>query len=338
MRTAQRRAAALTILLALVPAAAHATATHAPVPVPVEATPIAFDEADPGKTAAGRLVWRGGLHLTSPDDAFGGISGLHVSPDGARFVAVTDTGHWLEGALVHTNGRLTGVAGVTRRPLVDPDGKSVAGSKRLGDAEALAVTPGDAAYVAFERTHRIWRYDDGPASAAATPVPMPPALDDAVNNKGLEALARLTDGTLLAFTEATLTQDGRTLGWRGTGAGAPAVALERISPFDLTDMAVLPWGDVLTLERRFSPLGGVGAQMRLIPGALAAGGTVLDGEIVYRSAPGETVDNMEGLAVREGPDGAALLYVVSDDNFNLVQRTLLLMFELRTARPAGTEP
>jgi hypothetical protein len=38
---------------------------------------------------------------------------------------------------------------------------------------------------------------------------------------------------------------------------------------------------------------------------------------------------MEGLAVRRGPRGETLLYVISDDNYWRLQRTLLLMFEVK---------
>jgi hypothetical protein len=37
---------------------------------------------------------------------------------------------------------------------------------------------------------------------------------------------------------------------------------------------------------------------------------------------------MEGLAVRDGPGGETLITIVSDDNQNRLQRTLLLQFAL----------
>jgi hypothetical protein len=41
-----------------------------------------------------------------------------------------------------------------------------------------------------------------------------------------------------------------------------------------------------------------------------------------------TVDNMEGIDAREGPGGETLVYILSDDNDNPLQRTYLPMFEL----------
>jgi hypothetical protein len=40
------------------------------------------------------------------------------------------------------------------------------------------------------------------------------------------------------------------------------------------------------------------------------------------------LDNFEGIAARRGSDGGVLLYLVSDDNFLGLQRTLLLQFSL----------
>jgi hypothetical protein len=39
-----------------------------------------------------------------------------------------------------------------------------------------------------------------------------------------------------------------------------------------------------------------------------------------------SVDNFEGVAARAAPGGGMLIYILSDDNTNLLQRTLLLQF------------
>src|SRR6185312_8418678 len=97
MISARRRwigaSAGLAALLVLVGAyAARALHTaEAPTRIDVAATPItSFDNRDPTRTRFGALEFRGGLALTSHFKAFGGISALHMEPDGARFIAVTD--------------------------------------------------------------------------------------------------------------------------------------------------------------------------------------------------------------------------------------------------------
>ncbi len=84
------------------------------------------------------------------------------------------------------------------------------------------------------------------------------------------------------------------------------------------------------LERRASLISGFEARilwLELRPGMLAAG-SVLEGRELARLG-GETIcDNMEGLAVTTMPDGRICLYVISDDNFSGLERTLLLQLSL----------
>jgi hypothetical protein len=42
-----------------------------------------------------------------------------------------------------------------------------------------------------------------------------------------------------------------------------------------------------------------------------------------------TVDNYEGVAALPRPDGSVRFYVISDDNFSRLPRTLLLAFDWR---------
>jgi hypothetical protein len=88
---------------------------------------------------------------------------------------------------------------------------------------------------------------------------------------------------------------------------------------------VLPNGDALVLQRRFPP---VGARVLRIDVTSIAPGATLEGEELARLEGAYAVDNMEGIAARTGPKGETLSYLLSDDNFNPLQQTLLLMFEL----------
>ena len=83
---------------------------------------------------------------------------------------------------------------------------------------------------------------------------------------------------------------------------------------------------MLILARRFSPLSGVGAALLLAPVDLKAM-TLGKSQVLAQLAPPLAVDNMEGLAV-VSQGGRTLVYLVSDDNFSPLQRTLLLKFEL----------
>lgn len=308
-----------------------ASADDAPRALTIEARNVALSTSEDARNGIGKLVHRGTLRLTSPDGDFGGISGLIVSDDGSRFLAITDASHWLTGELQYRDNRLVGVSGGEIGPLIAPDGSVLKG--KLGDAEGLAGKLDGDVYVSFEGQHRIWRYPfaregmRGKPSVVATPA----ELARAPFNGGLEGIALLDDGRLLALTESFHDSGGNIRGWViAAGADALPVLLKRRAPFDLTDVRQLANGDVLTLERRFSRVGGVGFAMRRIPSPTFAAGAVMDGEVVADAGMTYIIDNMEALSVRKGAKGETLVYLASDDNFNApLQQTLIMMFELK---------
>ena len=61
----------------------------------------------------------------------------------------------------------------------------------------------------------------------------------------------------------------------------------------------------------------------------------MQGEVLL-SASGGDIDNMEGLAVHLAPDGEVRITLVSDNNFNDWERSLLLEFALPIEPAAGT--
>jgi hypothetical protein len=318
-------------VLALACAATTACAEEKSRPLEIEAKPLPLSYTDREAKTLGRLVHRGTLKLTSPDKGFGGLSGLIVSPDGKRFLAITDSSAWLTGELTHDGDRLVSIRGTRIAPLRDPDGKPLSGKK--GDAEGLAGTLDGNVYVSFEGNHRIWRYafaSEG-LDARATPVKTPPDLATAPGNGGIEALERLKGGRLLALTEAMQDASGRTRGWLidpDTGRNESLSVVPR-APFEITDVRELPGGDVLTVERRFSRTGGIGFSLRRIAAADLKSGRPITATLLADAGMDHVIDNMEALAVRTGANGRPLVYVLSDDNFNRpLQQTLLMLFEL----------
>lgn len=302
-----------------------ATAAAEPVAVTAEAVPL--NPADKEVQEVGRLKYRGGLALSSPDERFGGWSDLLVSADGRRVTAISDRGRRLEATLDYdVTGRLVDFSAADLAPLLDLDGRRIR-SKRDGDAEGLAPAEDGGFWVSFEQDHRLWHY---PPDWGTPTEPVPPReLVLAPRNSGIEALVRLADGRLLALTESFMTQRG-TIGWVGRGDGAWAMlTYETVAQFYPTAAALLPDGDVLVLERRFTLLAGASMRLVRIGRTAFVPGAAIKGDELALVQPPLTVDNMEGLAVRRGPAGETLLYVLSDDNFSSAQRTLLLMFELR---------
>ncbi len=313
-------------LAALVPARADRIVIHS--------SQVPLDGDNLVRTTVGKLVYRGGLSLSSPDPRFGGLSGLVVLEGGAGIVAISDTGWWVTARLVHDEaGRLIGVRDGALGPLTDPEGRPLH-QKAWADAESLAPL-GDGLAVGFERHHRIWRYPYGATPFATRPVPLPaPAgLDRAPANLGLEALTALPGNRLFALTEGLESGSGMLRGWIGEGPGVRtwhAFDWVRHGLYAPSGAATLPDGGVLVLERRFTLIGGLGVRvLRLAPGAIRPGARV-DGHPIATFDPPVTVDNFEGIDVVPSRGGGPLdVYLVSDDNYNPLQRTLLMEFALR---------
>jgi len=306
-------------------------ADETPRALTIDARNVAFSTGEDAKSSVGKLVHRGTLRLTSPDTDFGGISGLIVSDDGSRFLAITDASHWLTGELQYRDDRLVGVSGGEIGPLIAPDGSILKG--KMGDAEGLAGALDGDVYVSFEGRHRIWRYPYASQGMRGNPtvVATPAELAGAPPNGGLEGIALLHDGRLLAMTESFHDNAGNIRGWvLSTEADPVRVLLKRRSPFDVTDVRQMANGDLLMLERRFSTFGGVGFEMRRILSPAFTADQVMDGEIIADVGMNFIIDNMEALSVRKGANGETLVYIASDDNFNApLQQTLIMMFELK---------
>jgi hypothetical protein len=316
------------MLLLVTPSFAHDDAK--PEPIALSSKVLQLDPDDPTRQRIGRLIWRGGIEITSPNSRFGGLSGLLVSADGARLLAVSDKGRWLAAKLRYdVEGRLIGIGDAQMARLLDLDGDTLK-KKRKADAESLAQLADGSILVSFERKHRIWLYAsrEEPLSAQPTAWPEPKGLGDAPDNSGLEAVVALTDGRLLALSEDH--KDGSNMvGYLWHNGAWARLTYQPKGDFKPTGASRLPGSDdLLVLERAFHTLSGV--RVRLV--RLAAGdirpGAELRGEELARWGPALTVDNFEGLATRRGPDGETLIYLLSDDNFSLLQRTLLLMFAL----------
>jgi len=303
----------------------------------VRALPL--NPEDKAQQRIGALVWRGGLVVTADDRDFGGLSDLAIDPAGREILAVSDSGRWLSATLSYDGaGQLSGMTATRFGHLRGVDGAVLQG-KRRQDAEALTRLPdGGGLVVGYERDHRIRLFPAGndlnarPQSLAA-----PPRLSAAALNSGVEALVALADGRLLAFTESQAAsaangpENYAVYLWE-QGRGWTELALKPVGLFRPTGAALLPGGDVMLLERRFTLLGGVGIRLRLIPAAAIAPGAVLTGTEIAELRLPLTVDNFEGLAVHQTPAGATRLTLLSDDNFNALQRTLIVQFELSEAQ------
>jgi hypothetical protein len=307
---------------------------QAPTRVQIDATAITFfDNHDETLTRFGSLEFRGGLVLTSRHPAFGGISAIHVEADGSHFIAITDHGAWLRGRIVYRDGKPVGIADAETAPILGADGKPLAG-RGWYDVESLTERDG-MLYVGIERVEQIVRFDyrrDG-LRARGQPMAVPSEFKTFAFNKSLECLATAPQGSpmasaLIAVTEHSLDKDGNLRSFILDGEVATPFSVKRTDDFDVSDCTVLPPGDLLLLERRFSPARGIAMRIRRIPLVDIKANTVADGRSMIEADLGFQIDNMEGIAVHNTASGEAIVTLVSDDNYSVIQRNLLLQFAI----------
>jgi len=302
-----------------------------PVELKIRSEPLLLKLDEPGLRRIGKLLWRGGVSMTAHSANFGGWSDLDISPDGRTLTSISDVGGWLTATIEYdsegnlaglSNGRIGSLRGLDGQPLTNKVDADAEGMARLGDGSWL---------VAFERNHRLWRYP----TLDGTPVPvnLPPAFDRQPENGGVEALAALPDGRIIAISEEYSTTPGFVVGWIGQPAAAgrydwQAFQYTKIPDFNPTALALLPDGGFVLLERAFDMARGVRVRvMRAEASEFQPGGTVRPHEVARLASPW-AVDNLEGIAATKGQRGETLLWLISDDNFNPLQRNLLLLFEL----------
>ncbi|EKS30649.1 esterase-like activity of phytase family protein [Afipia felis] len=327
-------AAAQTVIPLPVHARALARSLDGVVPVEVNARPLpSFDLRDPSHVRFGSFQFRSGLVLTSPFRKFGGLSSLHLDAKGENFITASDKGDWFTGRFVYHGDALSGLADVRSAPMRGSDGQPLA-AKGWFDTESLTFD-GSIAYVGIERVNKIVRFDfdKGGILARAEEVAAPPEVAKLPYNLGLESLVYVGKGqrlagTLLAISERSLDTDGNIAAFLIGGPSPGIFHIKRSNDFDISDATLLPTGDVLLLERKFSLAKGVGIQVRCIPVSTIAPDSLVDGPVLFEADMGAEIDNFEGIATHVSRTGETIITLISDDNFSFIQRTLLVQFTL----------
>ncbi|HET8613565.1 MAG TPA: esterase-like activity of phytase family protein [Sphingomonas sp.] len=314
------RLALLAALIALAPTPLVLAGRHPTV----IAKPVPLDPADPGRLDLGRLTYLGGWVLRGGDRRFGGVSSMTFQGD--RLVMLSDGG-------VVTSFRFKGSGPVADYAMSElPDGPGDGSRKVDRDSESSTYDPVSGhVWAGFETTNQIWRYTSGFAKADGHAAPA--AMADWPGNEGAEAMARLRDGRFLVFAETKKREDGSHFALLFPGdptEGAKPVVFGYRGPkgFAVTDAAQLPDGRVMLLHRRFSITAGFAAALTIIDPNQIRPGEDVTGEPVARLAPPLTVDNMEALAISQS-GGRIIVWIASDDNYFVAERTLLLAFALK---------
>lgn len=324
-----RAVLALTLLAAVAPAAA--------VEATVTATQItSFGEATIGERVEG-MIFRGGIALSSPDDTFGGLSGLTMTGPNHQALFVSDRGNFVSGHLIYDDAdRLFGFIGVNIEPIRNSKG-DVLPRQYARDAESVdtIIRNGTLAgvRVGFEHLTRVADFAllNGMPQGAAREVAIPEWLTNARSNETLESLciappASPVAGSTLLLAEEERDDVGNHRGWLLGQNDTGPVTYADSAVVNPTECAFLPNGDLLVLERGISMLSFV-MNLRRVPAAEVRPNNLMAGELIL-SATGGAIDNMETMTVHTAPDGEVRVLLGSDNNFNDWQRTLLFEFAL----------
>lgn len=250
--------------------------------------------------------------LSSTDSRFGGLSALVKTPDG--YLSVSD-----RGVLFSFEGEKFERA--TLSPLREGNGLALEGSNRQ-DSESLALAADGSVYVSFERDHRIVRYGrDGHVRAPV--LTFPDTEKTLVHNDGIEAIEFLQDGTLLMVVEGQASASSTPV-WLLKDGQKRRFDIPLKDGFRPTGIVRLPETDrFILLERYYKPLLGVGTRLSYLD---VRADSVTRGDVLAELSPPTPIDNYEGIAVHKDEQGRMIVTLVSDDNFSLLQRTLLVRF------------
>lgn len=294
-----------------------------PKPTPVfyiAVTPIPLPARDriAPRMGAFRLeeIWQ----LRSASRMFGGYSAL-LSENGKDLLAFSDSGLLLRFTPPGRNGPPPEASRLdlgTPRPLNNSDLESATRDPRSGQF-----------WFGIESRNQIVRMT---RNFRRTGIATPRAMAHWGDNTGPESLVRLHDGRFLTVREVPDAAFGATGNQGLLFDGDP---VERDTPlhftfdgphnFSVTDMAQMPDGRVLILMRRVVwplPIRLAGRIAIGDPREIREGGVWYVREIA-RLSTDLPVDNFEGLTIEPQGDGKLVVWIISDDNHAVLERTLL---------------
>jgi hypothetical protein len=318
--------------------ATNALAAAVAPPVTLDALPAAFSDTLHDGDAIGHMRLHGMLVLPDvdvDDVRLSQLSGLAWDDDDGILFALSDKGALFQLRPTIRNNTLVGVELLKaarlhdlgsdkplRRWLSDAEGLDILNGRngRRGDAELI---------ISFEAIPRIWRYrPDGHAvSAYALPAPLNDRKAYLDRNLMLESVCRDPQLGILTTPEMPLhgEREGMTRLY-DLGGKSWLYPLERGNA--ISDMVCLGNREVLVLERTFGRLFGrnaIGLRRVKLPREPSPDQPLpVETIAILDAAAGLAIDNFEGLTHFRGN----YYFMVSDDNDNFFQRTLLLYFEI----------
>ena len=302
----------------------NSLATELGTPIELKSTKINLFPTDLENISLNKLKFVSGIEIKSNHPNFGGLSGLIINED-KSLIAVGDQGIWLtgkikideKGKLVKIiNGRLGHVKDNKNNPLYK-HGKSY--------TDAESIEPYNNKFVvSFERKHRILIFNNIFSHSEIFYDRI--KYLDLPDNGGIESMAPLKNNSIFLLSENLIHPDNEIAGYLLSDYKLKKIYVKKNGSFKPTDMSSLPDGNILLLERSFSPVRGASARISVIKYEDLKPNSVILPFTLDTLKPPMVVDNFEGISFLKLNDGGYYIFILSDDNFNFLQKTLLYQF------------
>ncbi len=292
--------------------------------IDIFSTPLKLNPIDINQKEIGKLEYISGFELNSNERFFGGLSGLSINSKMELF-SVTDRGVWFKSPInLDSKGKLIEIKQFETGVLKNIYGEFIDLDKSDSDAEAIEIDENGHFLISFERNHRVLKYKD--LSKTPEVIIPPTALNSLPFNGGVESFIPITQNKLFLITEDKINKNSNIEAFIFNNNKLSALELNKTGIFKPTDLSNLANGDLLLLERSFTPIMGPAARISLIEKEKIIPGQTLIPTELATIRPPLMVDNFEGIAVVGTPSEGYFIFVISDDNFKPVQRTLLMQF------------
>jgi hypothetical protein len=300
----------------------------------VEKKPLPLAALSPLIIVDDRLALTGGWELMSQDGKFGGLSSMMLAQGELLFVSDA-------GTFVRMRGNPDAASSpAILTPLPGRCGDSWQAYER--DSESLALTPdGKGLRLGMETINALCVIS--PAQPEQAHMRAVAAMQGWRANYGAEAIATLPGKGMAIFGEGSVDGKGASpLLWYQGDAAEPAtvmVPMKYLPPDNHrpTDAVFLPDGRMLVINRDFSLPFKFSAMLTLVPAFEPEEGGTVTGKVIARLDDPAIAYNFEGIAITSH-SGGTTIWIVSDNNFFPLQRSLLVRFELENEPKPAAKP